>query len=472
MTAVRLGRYRLVRLLATGGMGEVFLACVADEPHPQPLVIKRVLRHLAKDQSFVDRFVAEAELARRVAHPNVARVHGLQREADELFIVQEYVHGVTLTTLQRAAAQVGRVIPPAVAVQLIVQLLDGLEAVHTLTDDRGQPGGYVHGDISPDNALVGFDGVVKLLDFGLARPVSAAPVPLEGKIAYLPPEARSGRAPLDRRGDVYAVGVVLKELTAGFALPPPLQHLVERATQADPSARWSSAGTFADALRAWLEAAEGGEGIDGFLASVFGEAQLRSRPDLSEPAEVLGTVRLTTEPLPPGPAAPLAERVVTEPNALPPQAALRPSRQVPAVPQPAAAPPAAAADRLRAAGLAALGLAAFLAAAWWLARPARDPAPEPSPTAAVGGGPPPRSIHPAAAKPADPRHGLLVFQVEAGVEVFVGGRRVGTAPVSPVELERGRVLVSFRDPKTGASKASTVDVVPGERTVLSWSPGR
>jgi hypothetical protein len=244
-----LGRYRLVRLLATGGMGEAYLA---QAPTGEPVVLKRVLRHLANDLTFLERLEAEAALSALVLHPHVARVFGLERANGDVFLVQEYVHGLTLDAFRKACG--GR-LPTTTAVTLVAQLLRGLAAVHEVRDEQGRPLRVVHGDVSPTNALVGFDGSLRLVDFGAARPAGDNRERF-ATLAYAAPEARLNQN-VDARADVFAAGRVLTELVTGSLegtqWPRGLQGIVERAVAEEPAQRFSTARHFAEALEAWYE---------------------------------------------------------------------------------------------------------------------------------------------------------------------------------------------------------------------------
>jgi serine/threonine protein kinase len=171
MGDTRLGRYQLESLLATGGMGEVWLARRDDG---KVLVLKRILRHLAHDQGFIDLFVNEARLAARLRHPNIVEVFALEQDEDTWFISMEYVHGKSLRAIIDLARQKGVRVPPVVAVRIVAETLKGLQHAHELKDEKGGPAGIIHRDFSPENVLVSLQGQVKLADFGIARAMSSA----------------------------------------------------------------------------------------------------------------------------------------------------------------------------------------------------------------------------------------------------------------------------------------------------------
>src|SRR5205823_15041286 len=170
----RLGKYRVIQLLATGGMGEVLLARhEGPAGFAKTVVVKKILRHLAHDQSFIDMFLNEARLAAQLTHPNIVQIFELGQEEDTWFIAMEYVHGRSLRVIKQQLLERKEVMAPWVAARLCSQALQGLHYAHTLTDERGKSLGVIHRDVSPDNVLVTFGGVVKLVDFGIAKPMNA-----------------------------------------------------------------------------------------------------------------------------------------------------------------------------------------------------------------------------------------------------------------------------------------------------------
>ncbi len=209
------GRYELLLPLGAGGMGQVF---VARQPAPEGLgrlvALKRVLPHLREDEESVARFLDEGRIGLRLSHPNLVTVHEFGRAAAGDFLVMELVRGVTLRALLDKVGPLS----PAEAVGVIVQALRGLHAAHELCDEQGAPMALVHRDLSSRNVMIGFDGRVKVLDFGVARSdsqrYSTEAGELRGKLRYLSPEQASGGA-LDRRSDLFSAGVVLYESLTG-----------------------------------------------------------------------------------------------------------------------------------------------------------------------------------------------------------------------------------------------------------------
>ncbi|MBN1208846.1 MAG: serine/threonine protein kinase, partial [Myxococcaceae bacterium] len=214
---MQLGKYQLVRKLATGGMAEVFLAkAVGPGGFEKTLVLKRILPHLAEDPAFVEMFLGEAKLAAQLNHPNIVQIFDFGEADGEYFLAMEYIDGPNLRVLVKKARAAGLELPPALCARLIASACEGLAFAHEFTDpETGQPLGLIHRDISPDNILVSRQGAVKVVDFGIAKAAGQSHKTqtgmVKGKLAYMPPEQVRAKA-LDRRVDVYALGVVLYEL--------------------------------------------------------------------------------------------------------------------------------------------------------------------------------------------------------------------------------------------------------------------
>jgi serine/threonine-protein kinase len=215
----RLKNYLLVRRIALGGMGEVWLARQEGPAgFSRPVVIKRVLPSFSADRQFVEMFLNEARLAGRLTHPNVVQLIELGQDESDWFMALEYVHGHTLRALLRSANERKLSLDWGAVAAVASSALVGLHYAHTLKNEQGRPLQLVHRDISPDNLMLSYDGVVKVLDFGIARVVDAIsttrPGSIRGKLAYLSPEHVRG-LPLDGRADVFAMGAVLYELLTG-----------------------------------------------------------------------------------------------------------------------------------------------------------------------------------------------------------------------------------------------------------------
>ncbi|HJK95735.1 MAG TPA: serine/threonine-protein kinase [Polyangiaceae bacterium LLY-WYZ-14_1] len=217
----RLGRYELLGRLAVGGMAEIFLAReVGPQAMSREVAIKRVLPHVAADTRFREMFKQEARLVWRLRHPHICATYDHGEEADgSLYLVMEWVFGVSLRALIEKAKPYGG-LPPAIAAKICADVAGALAHAHAATDDRGQALEVVHRDVTPENVMVGHDGVVKLLDFGVAKAKSQSRTTrageLKGKFAYMSPEQYRGD-PLDGRSDVFSLGLCLYEAVTATA---------------------------------------------------------------------------------------------------------------------------------------------------------------------------------------------------------------------------------------------------------------
>jgi phosphate/phosphite/phosphonate ABC transporter binding protein len=218
-----IGRYRILDRLATGGMAEIFLACEQGTAGLRRLVvIKRILPHLAADPSYVDMFRREARIMAGLSHPNVVQIIELGDDGGQDFIALEYIHGLTAQELHALAAEEGTGLPVGVAVSVVMQACRGLHAAHEMRDLADQHMELVHRDASPNNLMITADGHVKIVDFGIAKPTAVDDSAtydgaLKGKWAYMSPE-QCRNEPLDRRSDIFTLGIVLWELCTGLRL--------------------------------------------------------------------------------------------------------------------------------------------------------------------------------------------------------------------------------------------------------------
>lgn len=211
----RVGRYQLCLELASGGMGTVYLARAEGPRGFEKIVaLKCIHPHLAGQQSFVDMFLDEARIAGRIAHPNVCHVFDFGFADGVYYIAMEYIFGEPLIRVIRRAVKRGARSEAAISARIIADACEGLHAAHELRGDDGGLLGVVHRDVSPQNLFVGYDGTVRVVDFGIARAAGqiheTRTGELKGKLAYMAPE-QLRRLPLDRRTDVWALGVVLWE---------------------------------------------------------------------------------------------------------------------------------------------------------------------------------------------------------------------------------------------------------------------
>jgi serine/threonine-protein kinase len=222
-TPTRLGRYEVIRHLATGGMAEVLLARGHDAAGQlRHVVIKRIRPDQARDHRFVQMFLDEARIAALLQHPNIVQVFDISNAQEgECFFAMEYVHG---EDLRRVLAEVHRrrdKLPIALVTGLVAGAAAGLHHAHTQVGPDRRPLGIVHRDVSPANILVGYDGGVKVTDFGIAkaalRTVETRSGTLKGKVSYMSPEQVTGKE-IDRRSDVFALGIVLYEVATARRL--------------------------------------------------------------------------------------------------------------------------------------------------------------------------------------------------------------------------------------------------------------
>ena len=222
MPAQLFDKYTLIGKLGHGGMAEVNLAVVGGRGGFRKLtVIKRLHRHLAMEPGFIDMFLDEARLAARLNHPHCVQTHEVGDHNGNYFLAMEYLDGQGLERLLRMSGQVDELVPWDVAARIVSDALDGLAYAHELTDFDGTDLGVVHRDISPQNIFVTYPGMVKLLDFGIAKAathvVETRTGVIKGKYAYIAPEQALGQS-LDHRADLWSMGVVLWEVLTGRRL--------------------------------------------------------------------------------------------------------------------------------------------------------------------------------------------------------------------------------------------------------------
>ncbi|HSD85863.1 MAG TPA: protein kinase [Kofleriaceae bacterium] len=223
----RLGRYELLARLATGGMGEIFLARLEGaEGFEKLYVVKRILAHLADDARFRQMLVAEARIASKMSHPNICQVFELGETEGQLYIVMEYLEGISLLPMLRRFSKTQQQLDLGFIAGVIQQVTDAMNYAHDLKDRGGESLGIIHRDVTPSNIFLTESGVAKVLDFGIAKAKGASTQTQEGtvkgKYAYMAPEQLRG-ASIDRRVDLFALGVVLYEMLA-------LRRLFQRKT--------------------------------------------------------------------------------------------------------------------------------------------------------------------------------------------------------------------------------------------------
>ncbi len=305
------GNYAILGRLAMGGMAEILLA--RKEGDERPVVLKRILAHYARDEDFREMFLDEARIGSVLDHPNICRfLDWGEVDEDQLYIAMEWVHGVTLgRTIRRGRDHGG--VPVVLACDIIAQVADALHYAHTARDEKGELMGLVHRDVSPHNIMLGYDGSVKLLDFGIAKAQiqshhTQAGV-VKGKFAYMAPEQCLGQ-PLDFRIDIFALGVVLFELLTGKSLyrrpseaetmraivegpvpsldehlkgaPRELEAIVRTALAKDPQHRFPTAAAMRDVLKMYVKRGRQPTGADRLAAMVqhFFSKDLRKGPSV------------------------------------------------------------------------------------------------------------------------------------------------------------------------------------------------
>jgi serine/threonine protein kinase len=218
--AVAFGKYELLRKIASGGMGQVFLARERGAVE-RLVVLKLILPHLAEDEEFLTMFLEEARLVARLQHPNLVTILDLLEVEGRHCLAMEYVQGDDVRRLDKQSRLKGKLLPPGLVLRIISEAASGLDYAHKARDAQGQPLRLVHRDVSPQNILVGFDGAVKIIDFGVAKAAGSghqtATGVLKGKYPYMSPEQASGQA-IDARSDQFALGVVMWEMLTGRRL--------------------------------------------------------------------------------------------------------------------------------------------------------------------------------------------------------------------------------------------------------------
>lgn len=216
------GRYAIYDAIASGGMATVHLGrLLGPVGFLRTVAVKRLHPHIAHDQDFVSMFLDEARLAARIQHPNVVATLDVVLSGTELLLVMEYVRGESLSRLAKRSRELGRRLPPRVVVAIVSGALQGLHAAHEAVDEKGEPLELVHRDMTPQNILVGADGVARVLDFGIAKAAGRVHTTREGdikgKVLYMAPEQLAAEV-LDRRADIYAAGIVLFEALTGIRM--------------------------------------------------------------------------------------------------------------------------------------------------------------------------------------------------------------------------------------------------------------
>ena len=327
-----IGQYVLQRQLAVGGMAEIWLATTQGPAGFQKdVVIKRILPQFATDARFVEMFLDEARLAASLSHPHIVSIFNLGQDGDSYFIAMEFIEGFDLSRLIVRAKTRGLSIPAHIAVRIVADACAGLDYAHNFVDREGKRVGLVHRDISPHNLLISRNGVVKLVDFGVAKAASSVHKTqtgmVKGKLAYLSPEQIHAKV-LDGRSDIFAMGIVLYELLTGERpfggdsellaisailnephqpmsnfrtdLPAGLDEIIARALEKRAQDRFQSAAEMERALEQWLKEQQQlvtQRDLADFLTGLFSErpaVPTGGGPTLLGEADAVSSTRLET----------------------------------------------------------------------------------------------------------------------------------------------------------------------------------
>ncbi|HEY6038175.1 MAG TPA: protein kinase [Kofleriaceae bacterium] len=343
--------YEILAKLATGGMAEIFLARGASATGVERyVVLKRILRSRAHDQAFVRMFLDEARLAAQLQHPNIAQVYDIGKLGESYFFTMEYVHGETVRMLLQRSHALRTPIPIGSVLVVIAGAAAGLHHAHERIGLDGTPLGIVHRDVSPSNLIVSYEGSVKLVDFGVAKAAHRSQETrsgtVKGKISYLSPEQCRG-APIDRRSDLFSLGIVLWEMltterlfkrdsdfnamaaivsetvpppsTRRPEIPPELDALSLRLLAKDPAERFQTADQVHEAIETVavrLGTALSGAALSRYLRDLFGQ---RPEPWIEMQARETHpeVFTVTSEPIPADLASARGEALETQLGAVP-----------------------------------------------------------------------------------------------------------------------------------------------------------
>ena len=266
------GKYQLQEVAGSGGMATVWRAVHRTVGFERPVAIKRIREDMMGQQKFVDMFLEEARVSAQLMHPNIVLTHDFGEDGGCYFLVMEWVEGLSLARYLSLMNELHTLPPWHFVAAVGIESLRGLGAAHARVDVHGQPAPVFHRDVTPQNILLGVNGVVKITDFGLARAMDrarmTAPDMIKGKVGYLAPELTQAKHPTIQ-SDLYAMGVVMWQALAGQKLfsgkdhvdifvaaskgqippladirpdvPPQFTDLIERALARDPSDRFRTA---------------------------------------------------------------------------------------------------------------------------------------------------------------------------------------------------------------------------------------
>lgn len=343
MSTIRLGNHELLIRLASGGAANVFLVRDLDAPAPgRLLALKILLPSLASNEDFLNMFFTEAKIATQIQHPNVVAIAGFGAVEGIHCLAMEYVFGISLAQVLRASARAKKPLTVGVLLRITAIVCDALHHAHELRDEKNKPMGLVHRDVTPQNILIGYNGLPKLTDFGIAKATNRgwetqAGI-VKGKFSYMSPEQALGKK-VDRRSDIFGTGIVLWEALTGRdlfrgstpmevltaireqkieppskvvpGLTPIVDPIVMKALQRSPRRRYATAGDMRDDIEDLIHRA--GVDIDSQtisreFAAIYGDeiverafalrAAMAGKPDLEHLAKVLGGSVLNPKHLP------------------------------------------------------------------------------------------------------------------------------------------------------------------------------
>ncbi|MFT7581470.1 MAG: serine/threonine protein kinase [Myxococcota bacterium] len=341
------GKYVLMRKIAMGGMAEIFKAKTAGaEGFEKEIVIKRILPHFSDDEAFVKMFIDEASITSKLQHANIVQIFDFDEAEGSFYIAMEYVEGTDLKDVIDDGVKKGTPLSVAQCVWVIMELSKGLHYAHT-KEHKGKALNIVHRDISPHNAMVSYNGEVKLMDFGIAKAAQRSTKTMagtvKGKVAYMSPEQARGK-PLDGRSDLFALGIMIWEMMTHKRLflgdsdfetltavlktdaPPPssintdvphaLDMIILKALEKDREARYPNVEAFNRELTRWYYSNVADlekESLKGFLQTLYADKIAEARAlnsqdkQLPDAVEDLNQERTVAMPIDPQAAATLLD---------------------------------------------------------------------------------------------------------------------------------------------------------------------
>jgi len=493
------GRYRLLTRIAVGGMAEIWLALQQGmKGFERVVVVKRISEGLSSDPTFVEMFLDEARIAAQLSHPNIVQIYDLGEHESAYYIAMEYLHGEDLASVMRAAIANRSPLSPSFAARIVANAAEGLASAHARVGLDGKPLNVVHRDVSPQNIFITYDGIVKVLDFGVAKARNRASVTsggqVKGKFSYMSPEQARG-GDVDPRTDVWALGVVLFETATQSRLfegrddqmqvreavlrgdvpsararnpiiPSELDAIISCALERDLELRTPSAAALQRDLETWLRKrtdAPNTQALSAMMHELFGE-RIAKKTQLVESVRV-GEVRLahlpvvlkppTERSMPVGPEAPSKARggkvVLTLLTLAVVAAAAFVARDPGAVDRLLSRPPAPIAEP---------GASP---------PPVAEPAPPPAEEEEEDADEPENAPRPASpSTPARRRvaKGRLTLDTQPWTQVWFRGRSLGDTPLLEKPLPAGKHTLRLVNPDKGVKHAIEVEIQPGQTTTM------